>query len=298
MQQRSTTPPSGNNTPDANRPCISHQQLAGQPTRPCQGSMAQAGKSDERPQPAPVVRRSTFLRALGASAGLFAAGGAVGSVARAAARHSIAALPAGAPAAVRVAGTGRFLGNAKTLALRQALTYADPATGDPALLIHLANGQFVAYDALCPHAGCTVEFDSKRQVLVCPCHGATFDPAQGARVLGGPTNLPLDPLAIRVDAGQNVFALDAKANGSQASQLKQAPPYTGQTGDDGGGVGDDGGGVVHAGRTRLGTSRATLSPGGPKLSLGSPTPHVPSRRTTKRQLLRRAPGVVRRVTDD
>ena len=101
----------------------------------------------------------------------------------------------------------------------------------------------------------------------------------------------------------NVFALDAKANGSQANQLKQAPPYNGQTGDDGGGsdgggAGDDGGSVVHAGRTRLGTSRTKLSPGGPKLSLSSTMPHVSSRRTTKRQLGRRVHGVVRRITDD
>jgi thiosulfate dehydrogenase [quinone] large subunit len=71
--------------------------------------------------------------------------------------------------------------------------------GDPGIIVRLANGTFVAFDAVCPHAGCTIEWDSTDRVLLCPCHGAAFDPAHGAAVLQGPADQPLASLPIVVD---------------------------------------------------------------------------------------------------
>ncbi|HEY0444747.1 MAG TPA: Rieske 2Fe-2S domain-containing protein, partial [Candidatus Limnocylindrales bacterium] len=71
--------------------------------------------------------------------------------------------------------------------------------GDPAVVVRLADGTFVAFDATCTHAGCTVEWDAADGVLLCPCHDAAFDPARGAAVLAGPTNQPLTSLPIVVD---------------------------------------------------------------------------------------------------
>ena len=48
----------------------------------------------------------------------------------------------------------------------------------------LSDGSIVAFDAVCTHAGCTVEWDPGYDLLVCPCHGAAFDPAHGAQVCG------------------------------------------------------------------------------------------------------------------
>jgi len=45
-----------------------------------------------------------------------------------------------------------------------------------------------------------VERDAPDKVLYCPCHGAAFDPANKAAVLGGPTDQPLASLPIVVDA--------------------------------------------------------------------------------------------------
>ena len=65
----------------------------------------------------------------------------------------------------------------------------------------------VAFDAVCTHAGCTVEYDRPSGYLVCPCHGATFDPANHAQVLGGPTDQPLAAIPIHVDIASGRITL-------------------------------------------------------------------------------------------
>jgi len=81
--------------------------------------------------------------------------------------------------------------------------------GDPGIVVRLGNGSFVAYDAVCTHAGCTVEWDAPDKVLYCPCHGAAFDPANKGAVLGGPTDQPLASLPIVVDAPSGKIFLRA-----------------------------------------------------------------------------------------
>jgi thiosulfate dehydrogenase [quinone] large subunit len=88
-----------------------------------------------------------------------------------------------------------------------SLYFQDPQSGDPGVVVKLSNGKVVAFDAVCTHAGCTVEFDPGSRLLICPCHGATFDPARAAAVLGGPTNVPLTPLPITVNAKTGVISL-------------------------------------------------------------------------------------------
>jgi thiosulfate dehydrogenase [quinone] large subunit len=82
-----------------------------------------------------------------------------------------------------------------------------PSTGDPGILVHLSNGQFVAYDAVCTHAGCQVGYDPSSQYLICPCHGAEFDPAHNAAVLQGPAPSPLTPVAISIDSATGAITL-------------------------------------------------------------------------------------------
>jgi thiosulfate dehydrogenase [quinone] large subunit len=92
------------------------------------------------------------------------------------------------------------------------IPFSAPASlpaGDPGIVVRLSNGTYVAYDAVCTHAGCTVEWDAPDKVLYCPCHGAAFDPANKAAVLGGPTNQPLASLPIVVDAASGKIFLRA-----------------------------------------------------------------------------------------
>ena len=79
--------------------------------------------------------------------------------------------------------------------------------GDPGIVIRLHDGSYVAYDAVCTHAGCTVEWDAADDVLLCPCHGAAFDPNDKGAVLGGPTDQPLATLPIVVDTASGKIYL-------------------------------------------------------------------------------------------
>jgi thiosulfate dehydrogenase (quinone) large subunit len=79
--------------------------------------------------------------------------------------------------------------------------------GDPAVIVQLANGTFVAFDAVCTHAGCTVQWDQADGVLVCPCHDAVFDAEHGAAVVQGPAPTPLTSLPLVIDAATGTILL-------------------------------------------------------------------------------------------
>lgn len=74
--------------------------------------------------------------------------------------------------------------------------------GEDAVLVHLDNGDFVAYSAVCTHAGCSVAY--KDGELACPCHGSVFDPANGAEVVTGPAQEPLRGIPVSVEGGSVV----------------------------------------------------------------------------------------------
>lgn len=99
-----------------------------------------------------------------------------------------------------------------TVPVNSAFPFNLPANktfaGDPGILIHLENGEFVAYDAVCTHAGCPVDYDPESHNLICPCHGATFDPARTAAVVNGPAQLPLTGVPIKVDKQTGTISLN------------------------------------------------------------------------------------------
>lgn len=73
-------------------------------------------------------------------------------------------------------------------------------SGNPAVLVHLDSGDFVAYSAVCTHQGCTVAYQNGQ--LACPCHGSVFDPANGAEVVAGPAPRPLPDIPVEVRGGE------------------------------------------------------------------------------------------------
>jgi thiosulfate dehydrogenase [quinone] large subunit len=112
---------------------------------------------------------------------------------------------AAAPSPAASASDGTLIGQLAQVPTGQAATFAIPSTGDPGILVHLGSGDAVAYDALCTHEGCEVEFDSGQALLFCPCHGAVFDPSNGAQVLRGPARRPLPELNIQIDQAGNIY---------------------------------------------------------------------------------------------
>lgn len=105
------------------------------------------------------------------------------------------AVPAGA----------KKIGNVSQLPVNSAGTVSDPKTGDPAVIVHTSGSNFYAFDAICTHAGCTVQYDSQQKLLVCPCHGGTFDPAHGAQVVAGPPPSPLTPIQMTIDPHGDIY---------------------------------------------------------------------------------------------
>ncbi len=57
---------------------------------------------------------------------------------------------------------------------------------EPAMLIHHADGSWVALGAVCSHLGCTVSFEADKNRIFCACHGGVYDPKTGETVSGPP----------------------------------------------------------------------------------------------------------------
>ena len=99
---------------------------------------------------------------------------------------------------------GAAIAQESEVAPGSALEFTDEETGQPAVLVHLESGDFVAYSAICTHRQCTVGYSDGQ--LACPCHGSVFDPANGAAVMNGPAQTPLPEIPVEVQNGQVVRA--------------------------------------------------------------------------------------------
>jgi thiosulfate dehydrogenase [quinone] large subunit len=79
-----------------------------------------------------------------------------------------------------------------------ALKKFTTADGQPAVLLHPSASTFLAYQLVCTHQGCTVDYTGSG--FQCPCHGARFD--QTGQVTAGPARAPLTKVSVRVLDGQ------------------------------------------------------------------------------------------------
>ena len=80
--------------------------------------------------------------------------------------------------------------------------------------IGLTDGGFVAYSAICTHLGCTVSWMANQKSPIdsfteCFCHNSIFNPAQGAKIMGGPAPIPLAQIGVKVmQEGTLAFTTD------------------------------------------------------------------------------------------
>ena len=100
---------------------------------------------------------------------------------------------------------GKTITTLSQLPIGQAVGFTAAGVG-PAALVRLSDGSCAAYSRICTHAGCEVGYNSGSRLLVCPCHGAEFDPNQHAKPVAGPASTPLQPIRVVVDqASGNVI---------------------------------------------------------------------------------------------
>jgi thiosulfate dehydrogenase [quinone] large subunit len=100
---------------------------------------------------------------------------------------------------------GKVVGSAGAVPVQGAATFTDPATGDPAVVVQPVAGTFVAFDAICPHEGCTVNYSAPNGLFICPCHGSRFNGRTGALVKG-PATRGLTPIAIAEGPDGQLYA--------------------------------------------------------------------------------------------
>lgn len=99
---------------------------------------------------------------------------------------------------------GTRIGLASQVPVGGAATFTDPAQGVPAYVVQPTKGQFVAFSAVCTHAGCTVQFDQAQTAFVCPCHGSAYSATTGA-VLQGPSVTPLPKINLAESASGALY---------------------------------------------------------------------------------------------
>ncbi len=105
---------------------------------------------------------------------------------------------AGPPTSPAGPTQGTPIATLSNLQVGDAVGFEAPGVG-PAALVRLGQDQVVAYSRVCTHAGCLVGYNTSARLLVCPCHGAEFDPARDAEVVAGPAPTPLPPVRVEID---------------------------------------------------------------------------------------------------
>jgi cytochrome b6-f complex iron-sulfur subunit len=66
----------------------------------------------------------------------------------------------------------------------------------PAILVRTPEGELRAFNAICTHLDCTVQFKADTSQIWCACHNGMFD--LGGNVVAGPPPRPLERLVVNV----------------------------------------------------------------------------------------------------
>lgn len=106
----------------------------------------------------------------------------------------------------------RKIEGAEQLIAGSFLYFDYPKSGDSAVLIRTAGGQYLAFSRKCAHLGCSVDYDKAARCLVCPCHRGVYDSRNGY-VMYGPPPRPLDQIILQMRAGGEVWAVGKRLGG-------------------------------------------------------------------------------------
>ena len=131
--------------------------------------------------------------------------GAIAVIASFAGRAFPKASAASTSAKSTAKASGKQIIKLADLKVGATFNFTHSSQGVPAVLFRTKAGVF-AYSAICTHQGCTVSYNSTSKHLKCPCHGAEFDPANGAKAVAGPTQTPLSKIKVAVSGAWVVEA--------------------------------------------------------------------------------------------
>ena len=101
------------------------------------------------------------------------------------------------------------LGQVTDMPPGEARPFFYPGKDNPALLVHLPNGKWRAFEGTCTHLSCVVYWDAASGRLICPCHNAAFAVETGA-VLMGPPRRPLPRIELSIE-GNAIYAVGIKS---------------------------------------------------------------------------------------
>jgi Rieske Fe-S protein len=101
-----------------------------------------------------------------------------------------------------------------------------PRANDPAVLVRAQDGEYLAYSRKCAHLGCSVDFDSARRCLACPCHRGAYD-ARTGYVIYGPPPRPLDQIVLQMRAGGELWAVGRRSGGELNAEQPTTQPRDG-----------------------------------------------------------------------
>lgn len=100
--------------------------------------------------------------------------------------------------------SGTLLGPASKIPAGKNAIFTIPTTGDPGIIFHESAEDFLGYDTVCPHMGCTVGYSPSAKLLVCPCHGSEFLVSNGD-VISGPSPRGLLKLNVVEEPDGNLY---------------------------------------------------------------------------------------------
>ena len=105
--------------------------------------------------------------------------------------------PSPSPQAAPSPPPGQVVANLSDLPVGGAVGF-DGGQYGPSALLRPTSDTILAYSRVCTHAGCLVGYSSSRDLLMCPCHGAEFNPEQDGQVVRGPARRPLPSIPVAV----------------------------------------------------------------------------------------------------
>ena len=102
------------------------------------------------------------------------------------------------------APAGRRIASTADIPVGGSLVFEYPNAHDTAVLVRVAETEFVAFSQKCTHLSCAVIPKPEEGVFHCPCHEGVFDLRTG-RVVAGPPPRPLPRILIEI-RGAEIYA--------------------------------------------------------------------------------------------